>query len=398
MQGERTIYYQRLRLTSYQRQIIDAVERFTITEAATKTGKTASHIIWLLEEALKLKANQSVWWVAPIYAQAEVAFIRMRNQISDKAFFISNETKLKLTLPTGSIIQFKSAEKPDNLFGDDVYAAVFDEFTRAREEAWHALRSTLSATGGKCKLIGNVKGKANWGHRIGQRAKAGEIGYRYFKITAWDAVREGLLTAEEVNQAQRDLPESVFKELYLAEASEEGSNPFGLNHIQKCLKPISGLPAVCFGIDLAKAVDWTVIIGLDRNRQVCHLDRFQKDWGQTEGEIERLPQVPTLIDSTGVGDPIVESLQRKKQGVTGLKFTSTSKQQLMEGLAKAIQDGSIAFTEACRDELESFEFDYTRTGVTYSAPQGLHDDIVCALALVNKAFLHSSRLGIYSIA
>ena len=32
-------------------------------------------------------------------------------------------------------------------------------------------------------------------------------------------------------------------------------------------------------------------------------------------------------------------------------------------------------------ELEAFEYEYTRTGVRYSAPEGLHDDAVCALAL-----------------
>ena len=32
-------------------------------------------------------------------------------------------------------------------------------------------------------------------------------------------------------------------------------------------------------------------------------------------------------------------------------------------------------------ELEQFEYEYTRTGVRYSAPDGQHDDTVCALAL-----------------
>ena len=32
-------------------------------------------------------------------------------------------------------------------------------------------------------------------------------------------------------------------------------------------------------------------------------------------------------------------------------------------------------------ELEAFEYEYTRTGVRYTAPPGMHDDCVCALAL-----------------
>lgn len=382
-----SINYVRPPLTTYQKDIIDAPERFTVTEAATKTGKTASHIIWLFEQSLSLKNNQRVWWVAPVYSQAEIAFQRMVAQISDKNFFKKNETKLSLSLPTGGIIQFKSAEKPDNLYGDDVHAAVFDEFTRAKEQAWFALRSTLTATRGKCKLIGNVKGKKNWGYRIGLKAKQGDEGYKHFRITAYDAAKEGIVSIEEIEQAKHDLPENVFKELYLAEASEDGSNPFGYEFIKACMSPITNNAPVCFGIDLAKSYDYTVIIGLDANRRVCYLDRFQKDWGQTEATILSLPNAPILIDSTGVGDPVVESLQRKRGNIESFKFSSTSKQQLMEGLANDIQKRNIFFPEGIiTDELFEFEFEYTRTGVKYTAPQGLHDDTVCALALANKKF------------
>jgi len=36
-------------------------------------------------------------------------------------------------------------------------------------------------------------------------------------------------------------------------------------------------------------------------------------------------------------------------------------------------------------ELEAFEYEYTRLGVRYAAPEGLHDDCVCALALAVQA-------------
>ena len=68
--------------------------------------------------------------------------------------------------------------------------------------------------------------------------------------------------------------------------------------------------------------------------------------------------------------------------MAGFKFSSTSKQQLMEGLSVAIQQRLIRIPDGpVRSELESFEFVATRTGVRYAAPEGLHDDCVCALAL-----------------
>lgn len=395
----KAIHYTRPFLYEYQKSILNSDARFTITEASTKVGKTASHIIWLFEQALSLKQNQAVWWVAPVYSQAEIAFNRMKTQVTDKNFFKANESKLRLTLPTGAIIQFKSAEKPDNLYGDDVYACVFDEFTRAREESWFALRSTLTATNGKCKFIGNVKGKKNWGYRMAQRAKQGEKNFEHFKITAYDAEREGLLSMDEIEQAKRDLPESVFKELYLAEPSEDGSNPFGIAYIQQCTYPISTDEPVCFGVDLAKSSDYTCIIGLDKNGSVCHFQRFQKDWRQTTMEILALPRNTHMaIDSTGVGDPIGEDIARVRD-VELFKFSSNSKQQIMEGLALAIQQRKITFPEGhIKDELEQFEFEFTRTGVKYSAPQGLHDDCVCALALAWHKYrggaMHSGHYAI----
>jgi hypothetical protein len=55
---------------------------------------------------------------------------------------------------------------------------------------------------------------------------------------------------------------------------------------------------------------------------------------------------------------------------------------MMEGLALAIAAGEVRYPDGViRNELDEFEYEYTRTGVKYSAPSGLHDDCVCALAL-----------------
>lgn len=380
--------YQRPSLTNYQREILFCDERFTITEAATKCGKTHSHIAWLFEETLKLKDNQHTWWVAPVYAQAEIAYKRIKSSCEPKHIFKFNDTKLTIVFPSGSIMDFKTADKADNLYGEDVHAAVFDEFTRAKEESWYALRTTLTATKGKCKLIGNAKGKKNWGYKLGAKARSGEPGYRYFRITAYDAVEAGILDLEEVEQAKKDLPDHVFRELYLAEPNEDGSNPFGYEYIKNCLQEgLSSEPTSYIGIDLAKYTDWTVCIGLDKNGKITLFKRFRKDWEQTENEIMMLPDVPTYIDSSGVGDPIVERTSKKRRNISGVKYTTTSKPQLILGLATTIQKGQIGIIDGVlRDELESFEFVYhpKTAHVTYEAPLGMNDDCVNALALADK--------------
>ena len=226
---------------------------------------------------------------------------------------------------------------------------------------------------------------------MARRAESGEPNMTYHKITAYNAIQAKVLREEEVADAKKQLPEAVFKELYLAEPSDDEGNPFGVKAIQECVKPLSGSPAQVYGIDLAKSVDFTVIIGLDKNRQVCRFERFQFPWQETMTRIRNVIGTQrAIVDSTGVGDPIVEQLKRSGLKVEGYKFSSVSKQQLMEGLAYAIQQHLMGYPQGLiTQELDCFEYEYTRTGVRYSAPEGLHDDCVCALALANNGFRQS---------
>jgi hypothetical protein len=381
-----SIRYNRPALANYQLDALFNDSRYGIVEASTKAGKTAACLVWIIEQALQGKSGQDFWWICPVYGQAKIAFRRLKAGLPRESY-TANESDLTLTLINGARIVCKSAEKPDNLYGEDVFAAVFDEASRAREEAWHALRSTLTATRGKVRIIGNVKGRKNWAYKLARKAESGEPGMSYQKITAYDAVDAGILSEDEIEDARRQLPDNVFRELYLAEPSDDEGNPFGMIAIRDCIAPMSDEKPVCFGLDLAKSVDWTCLIGLDKQRRVCVFERFQKSWNDTIETVRRIVgNTKTLVDSTGVGDAVLESLQKDgRRNFEGFKFTQGSKQQLMEGLAVVIQKQEIGFPDGViTNELESFEYEYTRTGVRYSAPQGMHDDAVCAIALANQ--------------
>jgi hypothetical protein len=83
--------------------------------------------------------------------------------------------------------------------------------------------------------------------------------------------------------------------------------------------------------------------------------------------------------------------------VEGLKFTSNSKQQLMVGLQNAIHSKSIGYPNGVIvNELDVFEYQFTASGVKYSAPSGFHDDCVMALALAYQNFTLRMGTGKYS--
>jgi hypothetical protein len=178
------------------------------------------------------------------------------------------------------------------------------------------------------------------------------------------------------------LPAEVFAQEFEGVPAEDGGNPFGLDAIRECIAPMPETAVECWGVDLAKSQDWTVAVGLDGEGRVCRLDRWQGPWSVTRERLARMiGDKPAQIDSTGVGDPIVEDLRKVCRRAEGFKFTSQSKQQLMEGLQLAIQTREIRFPDGwLRSELEAFGFRYSGRAVSYEATVG-HDDGVCALAL-----------------
>lgn len=222
-----------------QREFIDAPERFTIVEATTKAGKTVGCIVWLFEEGLKGRAGDNYWWVAPTYKISKIAFRRFKRYIQPRSLFNANESEMTITLITGSIIFFKTAEDPDGLYGEDVKAAVLDESTRMKELSWIAVFTTLSATEGKCKIIGNVKGIGNWSYKLAREAEKGKQNWRYCKITADDAVKAGVLKDSVIEEARRTLPNGMFLELYYGIPFINSSNKFAFafdkeKHVNKC--------------------------------------------------------------------------------------------------------------------------------------------------------------------
>lgn len=389
-------------LKPYQREAIFNDSRIAIVEAATKIGKTISCLAWLLEQAVKNgKPGRNFWWVAPVYTQAEIAFRRMKRALPD-GVYRANESRLRITLANGAILEFRSAERPDTLYGEDVFACVLDEASRMRPEAWYAVRSTLTATKGPVRIIGNVRGRKNWFFRLARAAEDGDPDMTFARMTGYEAAAAGVLDKDEIDAARRDFERlgklDVFKELYLAEASEDGANPFGLKAIEACV--VDGLSkerARVGGIDFAGRgaanvtdsseradLDYTAIVMLDRGGYATHIEKFRAPNAETMQRVEQVvARTPSLGDSTGAGDPLIEMLQRGgKMMIEGYVFKPRTKQDLMERLAVAIQNEEVHFPDGeLRDELDSFEFEYTRSGVLYSAPVGLHDDLVCALAL-----------------
>ena len=355
-----------------QQLILECDRRFIVVMCGRRFGKSELSQIMGIKEAI---TGGQVAYITPTYKLAKAFFERLTAALP----FKNNISNLKIYCPNNGSIEFYTGERLDNLRGRKFHLVIIDEaaFIPDLESGWqNSIRPTLTDYEGKAVFLSTPRGK-NFFYSMFM--KQGEADWQSFKFTTYD---NPYINQREIEDAKVQLPEVVFEQEYLANPAENSANPFGNTYIKNCIRPISSQQIVSYGIDLAKSVDFTVIIGLDNGGNVAYFDRFQMDWHNTKETIRRLPIAPILADSTGVGDPILEDLKREGINIEGLKFTSQSKQQLMEGLAQAIQQGKIGYPAGVIvDELDIFEYQFTANGVRYSAPSGFHDDCVMALAL-----------------
>lgn len=363
-----------------QRRVVEGAARFNVLCSGRRYGKT---ILGEDRVAETLLAGQPAAWFAPHYKVLDEAWRDLRTRLAPATARVS-EGDRRIELLTGGVLECWSLHDNPDAGRSRKYARVIvDEagLCPDLEVQWtQAIRPTLTDLKGDAWFLGTPKGMSSFFFRL--FAKGGmEPGWAAWRCPTTD---NPYIDAEEVAEARRDLPETAFRQEYLGDFLEDGGNPFGLQAIRECLGPLSTGEPVVWGWDLARAQDYTVGIALDRERRVCRFTRVQHPWKETEELIaEQSGTVPCLIDSTGVGDAVVESLARRHRVyVHGYHFTQASKQHLMERLRTVIHRRELTYPDGpIRSELDLFQFEYTKLGVRYSAPSGQSDDCVISLAL-----------------
>lgn len=375
-----------------QQEVLNSTARFRVMMAGRRFGKSLISQSISIESGIK---KQRVAYITPTYQLGKIFFQELI-KIIPKEIYTKNESDLVINFITGGSIRFFTGERLDAMRGLKFHLVIIDEasYISNLEEGWNnSIRPTLTDYKGKAVFLSTPRGR-NFFYSLFIKH---EENWQSFKFTTYDNPH---IDPTEIDAAKMQLPNSVFEQEYMANPMENAANPFGSEHINACTKPLSTAPTEYWGIDLAKSVDWTVINGMDKNGNTTEVHRFQKDWLQTkEFIIATIPKrKPIVIDSTGVGDAIVEDLQKYFHAMHGFKYTSTSKQQLMESLASSIHKKEISFPAGIiKEELEVFEYQFTPTGVRYNAPTGFHDDCVNALALANKCRIEHKGYGEYYV-
>lgn len=379
-----------------QHEMVYCAERYSIVEASTKAGKTFACIIWQISMVFSLIGEH--WWIAPTTDVSRIAYKRAKKMLAQAKVKVTlNDTRQEITFLNGSLWRFRGSENEDSLYGEDVYSVVIDEASRCKPHTWAAARSLVTSTGGKIRAIGNVRGKRNWFYRLARKANAAmrmaqrdrrKSIFRYTKLTAYDAVKGGVLPASEIEDARQTLPEDIFKALFLAIANDDGLNPFGPEFLEQAKQAVlSSRPTIAYGVDVAKKRDWLVIVGLDDEGQITQLHREKfLSYPQIEELIVRTcGHTPTYVDQSGVGEAVFDYCVRRMDNLYGFVFTKSSKLDLYDDLARQVQHGRIGVLDGLMmSEFEAMEIAWDEGRKHYESTAD-HDDTVSATALANLA-------------
>lgn len=362
--------------------------RFKVVMCGRRWGKTASGIREVCDAAL---AGLPVGWFAPNYKYVLEVWRELLERLRPVVVRSHDQDK-RIELATGGVIEMWTMDGENPGLGRKYALAVIDEAGIVPDLLliWQqALRPTLVDLRGRALFLGTPRGRRHGFVQLFQRGeRGGDPDWAAFRARTLD---NPYIPPEEVESARKELPPEVFAQEFEGIPTDDGANPFGLDAILESTKPCPKGPdaprPVVWGADLARSLDYTVLVGLDPWRRVVALHRWQAPWAITKAKIKGLVgDVPVVADATGVGDAIVADLQQMGLTVTPHVFTQPSKLRLMQRLIAAFQGRELAIPDHQEatwlvQELQAFEFTYMASGIRYEAPKGLHDDGVMALGL-----------------
>lgn len=370
----------------YQLDLIQAPQRFKIAVWARRSGKSKTVLNEQIRKAISKKGIY--YYILPTYRMAKdnIWDTLVKEHVPDEVILRKNGQSQTIYYKNGSIQRFVGCEDPDRHRGSNPIDVVFDEFAEMDETIWTAIfQPVLRENKGTATFIFTPRGK-NHGWRLLQEAKD-NIQNWFWSVK--DIHDINIYEEEEIEDIKRSTPLALFQQEYEV-AFLDGASQFFRNIRQSCYDQRMPLPQeglFQLGIDLAKFNDYTVITPFNINTFTAYpQDRFnQVDWTTQESRIEaaiRRHEAKAYIDSTGIGDPVVERLIQKGLNVEGFKFATKSREDLLRHLAILLENNKIKIPndEGLIGELEGFKYEMTDKGKISIKSSG-HDDRVMSLAL-----------------
>ena len=360
-----------------------------------RAGKDKSCWNYVIKRAFERVGTY--FYFLPEYSQAKKVIwdnidndgFRMIDHIPPELIASTNATDLKIVLKNNSVIQLIGADNfSKSGVGTNPIGVVMSEYSINRPEVWGFLRPILAVNGGWAIFNFTPRGQ-NHAFQLLEMAKDNDDWFTQ-TLTVADT---GILTPEDI---QRELDEGMTQAMvdqefyckFIESATSFFKDIAGVCTLEE--GPHNPLHHFRMGVDLAKYNDYTTISVIDLNTfEQVYLDRFnQIDWNLQKAKIEavyhKFGRPMGYIDSTGVGDPVVEDLQQRGVRLEPMKFTEATRKDLLTNLSILMEQKKVKLlnNEILKDELSYFQYEMSDRGkLKIKVPDNLHDDTVFGTAL-----------------
>jgi len=227
---EKSIVY-KYEPTSMQSMLHSDGTRFKVVVVGRRSGKST----YAFNEAIATcvaQPNQKVWILVPTYPQARDVYWRgsdITRYLTKEMYKKKNDVELMIEFHNGSVLQLKSAERPESLRGSGLDLLIWDEVasTRYAKMIWdEILLPSLSDKMGKAVFIGTPKGY-NFFFDLYQYAQHAGEDWHAWQIPTKDSGNYWTLTKDGINELKR-LEETMSEDAYCQEYGADFRKHTGL--------------------------------------------------------------------------------------------------------------------------------------------------------------------------
>ena len=395
--------------TSYQARLLREVakgKKRILLRWARQSGKTwilAALIIWFCS----LHPNHLALIIAPGLRQSMI--------LSDKIHELLNRVPRKIRRrlirqQLRTVVRFKNGSQivalPNSehlLRGYTAHLIVVDEaafFHNDETIFMNVLQPMMATTDGTMIVSSTPWGKKTIFYQLNQ-----DPDWSKHWVTWKEAVREGRYSPEFVKELMkiREQSPQVFKMEYEADFIEDVDTWLSQDLLAKICSedleyiPFEAAPQGRFyaGVDLAERVDYTVIAVVEKqgdHLNLVHMKRFPLGTslasaiGYLKVLSDRWNRIHAVyVDNTKHGDYIIQDMvEAGVPNPKGIAFTQATKMEMAQLMKQRMREGlfHMPFDRETLDELNVEKYELTKTGkISFSHPEGTHDDRFWALAL-----------------
>lgn len=314
-------------------------------------------------------------WLRPLYSHSA---------------FYKNETKRIIRLGNGQI-RVKTGRHADALRGDYADTLILDECAYLEPDVWQTvgMPMLLDSEDSEAWFLSTPK-RRNWFYQLFLQGL--DVLNPLWHSWNFPSHANPHLSPDKLAEISANMTEADYEQEIMAQFLESEGAVFRYvdeRSTAKRREPYVG--QFVLGVDWGQQKDYTVIMVIDvTTKTVVDYDRFNIiDFTLQRGRLKAMwdkwnPQI-AVIEENAAGKPNIEMLQREGMNIAAFYTSPSSKPPLIESLVLAFDRGEITSLDDMylKNELKAYEKVVSKnTGrSSYSAPEGLHDDCVMAMAL-----------------